>query len=697
MRDVHLHALFSPRSITILGPVESADSPARTVLSNLERSGYQGRIAAVNWAEVKNGHAQFPKPGPDLAVLCLDPEETPAALERLSDAGVRAAIIISPGFREIGGRGYYLEERLIRIAASGNMTLLGPNCLGVASWNGSMNASLVSSLPSRGRIAFFSPSGSMCGAVLDWATSEEVGLSKFASLGNRAVIDEAAMLQFLAEDPDTTVIMGYLEGMNNSRRFARVSQTITREKPVIMLQGGMTEYGQQAISAHMGAPAGSARACQAAFRQAGIIRTDNLSSFFDLARMFGSQPLPNGPNLTIITNSGGAGILAADALAGTNLNLARLRPETVSALEACLPPHARTTNPVDIGMTARPEQYAQTLSSVLEDRRVHMALVVVAPGVGLDMPAVSRALAETPRKSGKPAAICLLGREGSAGEKRYLQSRNLPCYANPGDALAAFDAMFAYAQWKTRPYPVEVCYRRDQAKAGQFLRECLAAGRTELSGLDMQPLLQAYELQCPHAELARTSKSAGKIAKRLGCPVALKIASPHIEYKSDVGGVELALQTPEETCRAFARLTSRVQRLRREAFISGCVVQAMVEGKYAEVRIHVQRDPHFGPLISLGAGDSPAGICPERALCLAPLSFEDVNSMMRELEFSPLFRRECGRTVLDVKALEDVLFTVSQMALDFPEIYILDLDPVLIAQRGAWVAGARITLLPHAD
>lgn len=695
MRDVYLHALFSPKSIAILGSFESAGTSARVVLSNLERWKYQGRIESVNWTKEAGARQELPQPCPELAILCLDPEDALEALEWLADAGVRTVIIISSGFREIGGRGYYLEERITQFAVSRNITLLGPNCLGVASWDDQMNASLVSRLPGAGKIAFFSPSGSMCGAVLDWAASEEVGFSKFASLGNRAIIDEAAMLQFLASDPGTSVIMGYLEGMNSGRRFARISQTITREKPVIMLQAGMTEHGQKAISSHVGALTGSERAYQTALKQAGIIRTDSLASFFDLARMFGTQPLPSGPNLVIITNSGGAGILAADGVSGTNINLPRLGAKTVTSLEACLPRHAQISNPVDLGMTARPEQYAQTLTAVLKARQTHMVLVVIAPGMGLDISEVAKALAEVPEKNGKPVAVCLLGQESVVEEKRYLQSFGLACYSNPKAALAAFDAMFSYAQWKTEPYPVEVSYRRDQPKAEHFLQSCLEAGKTELFGFEMQPLLQAYELQFPRAELARTSKSAAKIAKRLDCPVVLKVASPHIEYKSDVDGVALALQTPEDVRRAFSRLTSRVQRLRREAFISGCIVQEMISGKFVEICIRVQRDPHFGPLISLGLSDDHA--THEHSLRLAPLSLADVNDMMRKLKVLSLSRRERGRTVLDVRALEDVLLTVSQMALDAPEIYTLELDPVLVAQRGAWVAGARMTLLPHAD
>ncbi|MDP3430825.1 MAG: CoA-binding protein, partial [Desulfomicrobium sp.] len=366
------------------------------------------------------------------------------------DKAVKAVIVTSAGFREIGGQGYYLEEAVIQLAARRNLTLLGPNCLGVASWEGRMNASLISRLPTQGNIAFFSPSGSMCNAILDWAASEAIGFSKFASLGNRAVIDEASMLQFLADDAQTSVIIGYLEGMNNGRRFARISQTITREKPVIMLQAGMTEHGQKAISSHVGALTGSERAYQTALKQAGIIQVDNLSTLFDLARMFGTQPLPKGPNLAIVTNSGGAGILAADGMAGTSLILPRFGGDTAARLAELLPRHAQSSSLVDIGMEATPVQYAKALEAVLRDRQVQMALVVIAPGLGVDLPAIVRELVAMPRVEGKPVAVCLIGQEGVMEEKRFLQRSGLPCYANPKAALSGFEAMLRYAQWKTK-------------------------------------------------------------------------------------------------------------------------------------------------------------------------------------------------------------------------------------------------------
>ena len=697
MRDVYLHALFSPNAIAVVGSFDSAGATARVILSNLEGWGYQGRIVPVNWTGQLPSQDLQEMEGIDLAVVCLAPEFVLAALEMIADKGVKAVIVTSAGFREIGGRGYYLEESIIHLAERRNLTLLGPNCLGVASWTDRLNASLISRLPGQGNIAFFSPSGSMCNAILDWAASEEIGFSKFASLGNRAVIDEASMLQFLAEDPQTHVIIGYLEGMNNGRRFARISQTITREKPVIMLQAGMTEHGQKAISSHVGALTGSERAYQTALKQAGIIQVDNLSTLFDLARMFGTQPLPKGPNLAIVTNSGGAGILAADSMAGTSLNLPRLGRETIARLSEILPRHAQTCNPVDIGMEAAPAQYAQAVDEVLKDRQIHMALVVIAPGLGVDLPAIVKELVALPKIEGRAVAVCLIGQEGVLEEKRFLQSHGLPCYSNPKAALGSLEAMIRYAQWKTKSYPVEVCYRRDKAKAERFLQDCLEVGKTELFGFEVQPLLMAYELQFPRTELARTSKSAVKIAKRLACSVALKIASPHIEYKSDVGGVEVNLQTSEEVRHGFVQLTSRVQRLRSEAFLSGCLVQEMILGKPTEVCIRVQRDPKFGPLIRFGLSGSQAEIFQDYSLRLAPLSLEDASGMMRELKVFSLLKRERGRDALDLRALEDVLLTVSQMTLDFPEIYALEFDPVLVTSRGAWVAGARMSLFPQSE
>lgn len=695
MRDVHLHALFFPQTVAVVGDCDAADSPAARIVSNLKNWGYQGKIIPVNWHPDKLPQTQLGSI--DLAVICLVPTSVPTALQWAASQSIKSVIVTSSGFREIGESGHHLEEQIVQIAASHNLTLLGPNCLGVASWSERMNASLVPHLPGQGRIAFFSPSGSICSAVLNWAATEGIGLSRFASLGNRAIIDEASMLQFLAGDPETTVILGYLEGMNNGRRFARISQTITRKKPVIMLHGGLTAQGQKAMTSHPGPLAGSELAYQTALRQAGIIQAKNLSDLFDLARAFGTQPLPRGPNLVILTDSGGAGLLAADSMPAGKMHLTHLGNATLECLKTRLPRQAHLANPVDISRAATPIQYAQTLQTVLDDPQVHMALVVVTPGPDVDLPQIVRELAQISQIH-KPVTVCLIGQEGVSEEKRYLQHHGLPCYAHPQAAMSSLQNLLTYAEWKEKPYPVEVCYRRDKAKAEHLIFDALKnKGKTELMGIDLHPLFQAYELPFPQTELARTSKSAVKIARRFNCPVVLKIASPDIRYKRDIQGVEIDLRTSEEVHDAFLHMTARAQNLRSEAFISGCIVQEMILGKAAELCIHMQQDPKFGPLLRFGLSGSHAEIFNDFSLRLAPLSLTDATGMIREIKAFPLLKQNYDQAPLDLRALEDILLTISQMALDFPEIHTLEVDPLLITSRGAWIAGARIALLAQPD
>lgn len=696
MRDIHLYALFNPQAIAVIGTFheingESSSAADHLIVSNLKNWDYQGTIIPVKWDGLTENTSLVNVPH-ELAIVCLPPEQVLDALIWSTAQGVRAAIITSAGFREIGGKGYYLEEAILHLAQQKNLTLLGPNCLGIVSWTIGMNASLISQLPGKGSISFFSPSGSMGQAILSWAKNENLGFSKFASLGNRAVIDEASMLQFLADDPDTSVIIGYLEGMNSGRRFARISQTITRQKPVIMLQAGMTTTGRKAISSHVGALTGSEQAYQTALKQAGIILVDNLSSLFDLARIFGTQSLPQGPNVVILTNSGGAGILAADHIAQTRLNLSRLTTDTTAQLNVICPAHTSATNPVDLGMSTTPDQYGRALQYITQDPHVDMVLVVITPGLGINIPAIAEKLVAVSETTNCLIAICLLGQDAMTTEKQFFHHHGLPCYTNPQAALTSMEAMFAYTQWQARPYPVEVCYRRDKAKAEYFLNDCRDTGRTEIFGLEILPLLQAYELQVPQTELARTSRSAVKIAKRITFPVVLKIASPFIKYKRDVDGVESNLHSPEDIRQAFVRLTSQAQRLRSEVFISGCLVQKMIENVGLEICIQVQRDPRFGPLIHFGVPEGPLENLQNFASRLAPLSLDDTASMMREIRLFSRVKQKRGRNSLDFQAVEDVLLTISQLTLDFPEIHTLEFDPILVTPRGAWVAGARLTL-----
>jgi acyl-CoA synthetase (NDP forming) len=679
MHDIQVGAIFSPQAVAVLGPCHEEGSLAAQFVDRLRRGAYQGAVTAVNCQG--SLPEELSLAGAELAVVCLPAPQIPHALGRLAGAGVRAVIV--PGsFGERGAEGYVLEQQLRECAEQHNIAVLGPQSVGVVSWPSGLNASLLEQIPEAGGVAFFSPSAALVRAVVDWAAHEGIGLSHVACLGARGAVDEASILQYLAEDPHTHVIAGYLEGVFAARRFARVSQTVTRSKPVVMLLGGLTSQGQLAAASIW---RGSETAYRTALRQAGIVVASDLEMFWATVHAFATLPLPQGPHVAVITNSSAAGILTADALSATRLELARLSRASMDALRSHVD-SGWVANPVDLGLEASAEVFGQAVAVALADPRVAMALVVVTRHEGRDLLSLAAALARVPRH-GKPLALCFVGeRPQGVGQ---IQRAGTAWFASPQMAAKALDALLAYAGWREEPFPVEVCYRRDKTKADLWVRQSLAAGLRDLAGPAVFPLLDAYELRRPNTELARTSKTAARIVRRLGVPVALKIASPHIGHRSDVDGVELGLVGPDAVRQGFLRLTHRVQRVRPEAFLSGCWVQEMVPGPAVEVGIRVVRDPLFGPLVGLAGGMRLPQLPIFR---LAPLSLGDASRMVREL--IPHVGSH-GRYSVSVRALEDVLLTVSQMVLDMCDIYLLELEPVLVSARGAWVVDARVCLVPQ--
>ena len=701
MRDSHLSSLFAPRRVAVIGPVAAPDSPGNTIVSNLFRGGFSGELFVMDsdagqrdGVKVVSDFAELPELL-ELAVVCHEPEQVLPALEGLAARSVQSVVVTSSGFREIGGKGYYLEQEIKKFALKKHLTLLGPNCLGLINTKNRVNASFAASEPLPGNIAFFSPSGALCNAILDWAREEHIGFSKFVSLGNRAVVDEAEMLEYLSQDPDTRVIIGYLEGISNGQRFIRQAQDATRRKPVILLQAGMTSSGARAVSSHTGSSVGSEKAYQTAMKQAGVMRVDSMDRLFDLAKAFSCQPLPKGSHLAVVTNSGGAGVMAADSCEGTSVSLAHLGGKTLEKLGRVLPGYAALSNPVDVGGDADADRYGAALNPILSDPMVHGVLVVIAPSAGLDERAVAERLIQVAEKSQKPFFVCFVGQKQNRAGRILLSGAGVPCYTFPREAVLSFQAMYSYYEWKRQPYPVEVCYRRDKPKAGKIIEDARACDKLELTGLDAQVLLQAYELPFPRAELARTSRSAVRIAKRIGFPVALKVVSPSIVYKSDVQGVLTDLEDPEQVRRGFLEVTGRAQRLRREAFISGCLVQSMAPRGGREALIGFVRDPQFGPLIRLGLADEGRPVPAGSVYRLAPLSLTDAADMIREIPALAMGQGRSGKGRLNLRALEDILLTVAQIGLDFPEVFSLELDPVLIGTEGVLVAGGRISLLPR--
>jgi acetyltransferase len=459
-----------------------------------------------------------------------------------------------------------------------------------------------------------------------------------------------------------------------------------------MIKSGTTAAGAKAASSHTGAIAGSDQAYTAAFKQSGIIRVHDVASLFNLALAFARQPLPAGPNLCIVTNSGGPGILAADACEKSGLVMSRLSHASVEELKTFLPPYASLYNPVDIIGDASAERYRKTLEVVARDERVHSIMVLLSPTASVEVENTAQAVIDLEARCDKPIFACIMGETVVRKGKRMLQDAGIPVYSFPEPAIASIDAMYRYADFKHRAAPVEVCVRRDLEKAAAVIKKTEDSGATEMVEFQAHDLLRAYDLPLPATRLCRTSDDAVAAADEIGYPVVLKIASPDISHKSDVGGVKLNLQNSSELRAAFLEVTSRAQRVRKDAYITGCLVQEMAPKGSKEIIVGFQRDPQFGPLVLFGLGGIYVEVLKDVAFRLAPLTLDDAGRMIREIKSLPLLRGVRGEPPVNFRAIEEVLLVMSQLALDFPQINEAEFNPVLVGEESAVVADVRVIL-----
>ncbi len=697
----HIAALFSPATVALVGASGHSGKIGNIILANLLRGGFKGDIFPVT---PKGGSIlglpalrkldELPEENRplDLAVVCLPARQVPACIEELGSMGTRAAIVVGAGFREVGGQGALLETHVKKLAEEYGMALLGPNSLGLVNTHHHLNATFASGSYLAGDIGFFSQSGSLCVAVLDWARAQGLGFSSFVSLGNKAVLDESDILSYLADDPATKVILGYLESVENGPRFLRNAHLATRKKPVILLKAGRTGSGARAASSHTGALAGADLAYEAAFRQTGILRASRTDELFGMAQAFAAQPLPKGPGVAVVTNAGGAGIVATDACELAGLTVARLSAGTLEGLKEILPSYAAIYNPVDVISDASPECFAAAAELVLNDAAVHTLLVVASPTAHTPLAAIAERIAAIKNPLGTTFFACLMGGEGVEEARRIFTKAHIPCYPFPEQAVDALAAMYRQSRWKSSHLPVEVGYRHDIARARKVINEAREANLLELAEFQAQGLLRAYEIPMLESKLARTSDEAVKIANHLDCPVALKIASPQILHKTETGGVALHLDTSEKIRAAFLDITGKAMRLRKDAYIAGCLVQAMAPAHSREVIIGFRRDTRFGPLIIFGLGGIHVEGFKDISCRLAPLSLDDVHDMIREIKAFPILAGLRGEPPVKFTAIEDILLIMSQLALDFPDIQEAECNPVMVNAEGALVGDIRVVL-----
>ena len=681
--------LFHPGSVAVVGASRNPEKVGYGVFSNLVQAGFPGRIFGVNPAGGELlGHPLHPSidaiPGSvDLGVFVVPPKAILEGIPALARKGMKAAIAVSAGFKEVGGEGVLLERALREVSAAAGVRVLGPNCLGLIDTGSSLNASFSRGTPPKGSISFFSQSGALCTAVLDLAVGRNVGFSKFVSLGNQADVSESDILEFLADDPSTRVILGYVESIDDGRRFLRAARKATSRKPVIVVKAGATASGARAASSHTGSLAGSDRAYAAAFRQAGVLRAETVEDLFDLALGFAMQPIPRGDRLLILTNAGGPGILAADTADRLGIPLAEVSGALLERIRKALPPTASLANPVDVIGDARAGRYRDVLAALRDDPSADIVLVLLTPQAMTEPEETARATVSALAGSGKTVFASFLG-EATVGESREILTRGgVPNYPVPERAVRAVHAMLKYSRARTAPAPEggdEAAGR--PAAAERLLSGALSAGRRTLGEEESRGVLEAYGFSFPRHGFAETSAAAVEVYRAMGCAsAAMKIVSPQILHKTDVGGVRLDLRGEEDVARAFMEITSSVRRLAPAAWIAGVSVQEMVTGG-RELILGMTRDPQFGPLLMFGLGGIYVEVLKDVSFRVAPASRRDAEEMIREIRAWPLLAAYRGSEPADEEAIVQALLRVSRLSCDFPEVQELDINPLLVLPKG---------------
>jgi acetyltransferase len=697
-----LRAFFEPESVAVIGASTNPDKLGHSVLKNLVEGGYgqTGKIYPINpGAGEILGQRTYPsvldvEGSIELAVIVIPYPYVPEALRLCGMKGIPAAIVISAGFREAGMEGLERERELVQIAQEYNIRLVGPNCLGVIDTFTPLNASFAAGTPPDGPMAFMSQSGALGTAVLDIALAGRLGLSKFVSLGNKADVNEIDLLQAWAEDPHTRVIMIYSEGIPNGQEFIEVARNITRRMPVVAIKSGVTQSGSRAVSSHTGSLAGSEQAYQAAFRQAGILRADSMEALFDMALAIGYQPALAGDRIAIITNAGGPGILATDALERAGLTIARFEIETIHALEQYLPDAASAANPVDVLGDARADRYRFALKTVAADPNVDGLLVVLTPQAMTEIEATAQAVGDLAAEIDKPILTCFMGEARVKTGIEILNTHGVPNYPFPERASRAFRAMSAERTTRNRPLPEFVHFDVDRQSVADLIGKVRSEGRVSIGDFEARGILQAYGLNIPQSEIAETPDQAIELAGRFGYPVVLKIASPDILHKTDVGGVKVGLESGEDVRDAFELMTYRAQRYIPDARIWGCLVQQMVPSGGLEVLVGMNRDPQFGPLVTFGLGGIYVETLKDVTFRIAPFSPLEAEEMLAEIRAHALLDGVRGKPAADKAAIVDTLLRIGQLVQDFPEIAELDINPLMVYPRnqGAIAIDMRLVL-----
>jgi acetyl coenzyme A synthetase (ADP forming)-like protein len=682
---------FNPRGVAVIGASSNPAKLSFGIFKNLTQYGYQGGIYPVNPnAKEILGLPCFPDigsvPDPvDLAVSVIGGNQTPNVLEACGKRGIKAVTIISGGFREVGQEGDSLEKRCIEIAHDYGIRMVGPNCVGTMDLHSGLNTTFIYGIPDKGHIGFLSQSGAICGGIVDYVRGKKVGFSNFVSLGNMADMNETDFIEYLAEDDNTTVITLYIEGISDGRRFVEVARRVSKHKPILILKAGKTQAGAHAVSSHTGSIAGSHAAYRAAFRQAGVIEVDTIAELFNLALAFDLQPAIRGKRTAILTNSGGPAALASDSLAQNGLQLAEISNETKALLRARLNTSAQVDNPVDMLGGAEATDYGAVLDLLAKDPQVDLLLPILVPQALINPAAVANEIVRAIQNCTKPVMTCMMGDQVVMEAREILHGHGVPMYVFPDEVGMALGALGRQAEWAETtveaPIPLVGC---DMARAREYFQQVQSLN--SLGEAATRPLLDAYGIDLIQGEFAGSAQAAVEVARRIGGLVVLKVVSPDLLHKSDAGGILLGVNGADEDIvrLAYQEMVGRIAQTAPEAHIDGVMVEAMA-AKGQELIVGMRRDPNFGPMLMFGLGGIYVELFADVAFRIAPVSREEALAMIHETKAGKLLSGFRGQKPADVEAVIDCIQRLGQLALDFPEISEIEINPLMVYEAGQGV------------
>jgi acetyltransferase len=698
-----LDKIFKPKSVAIVGASDEEGSVGYALVQNLTEHYFKGEVFLVNIHKKEiHGRKAYAKlediPGQvDLAIIATPAKTVPGIIEDCGKSGIKGVIIVSAGFKEVGQEGRLLEEEIRRLRGKYDLRIIGPNCLGIIRPDIRLNATFLDKYPKSGKISFISQSGALGSAILDWATHENVGFNNFVSIGSMIDVDFGDLIDYFGTDPKTKSILMYIEGITDARQFMSAARHFAKTKPIIVVKSGKFSESAKAAASHTGSLSGEDSVYDAAFKRAGIVRVDEIEDLFNAAEVLGTQPLPKGKRLAIITNAGGPGVMATDSLIINGGELSKLSSKSLTKLDEVLPSFWSKANPIDLLGDAKSDRYKAAVEACLEDVGVDGLLLIYTDQAVTESELIAETIVKTLKDKnlqGKTVLTSFIGYEAVEKANRIFNANNIPTYETPEDAIKTYMYMYQYKRnlellYET-PEELPIASAPPKRPIMNILRQAASENREILTEDEAKRLLDFYNFPVVKTQVAKSADEAVNLARQIGYPVVLKILSPQITHKTDVGGVMLDLTSDAQVRESYQQMTEKAKKACPQAEILGVTVQRMIKGEGYEVIIGGKSDPLFGPVILFGLGGVGVELFKDYAIGLPPLNTTLARKMMAETKVFQLLKGYRNRPGVNLKLLEETLLLFSQLLIDFPQLKEIDINPLVLTETEAFILDARV-------